>query len=406
VQPEPESRLDVLDVLRGVALVGMFLVHFSNAAAEGGPLDGWYQAAVGLFFEERFWAMFAILFGAGFAIQFRRAEARGERYLPKYLRRMAALAGFGFIAHGVLGFNVLLGYAIWGLALPLFRHWSTSMLVVALLISAASGNLYAISRTAYGVSVKGANVFQAEQRDAAERTRAFVEANNAAQDAEDFSTVLSARLERMPWFYAQWYSFLPVNTLTLFLLGLLGVRLGLFDRPGAHRPLIVGLTVFGAAAWAFEHWAPVDMARAQSVVTSEIIIARLAGGFGWVRGLWLTFTYMGIILLLVAANPAWLTRLAWFGWAGRTALTSYMLQIILLDVLFSNYALGVSVRPLAGAALAVALFLANVAFSRWWLARHPYGPLEWLWRSATYARWQPWTFTRVRPGVAGYPSPR
>ena len=150
--------------------------------------------------------------------------------------------------------------------------------------------------------------------------------------------------------------------------------------------------MFGAAAWAFENWAPVDMARAQSVVTSEMIIARLAGGFGWIRGLWLTFTYMGIILLLVAANPVWLTRLAWFGWAGRTALTSYMLQIILLDVLFSNYALGLSLRPLAGAALAVALFLTNVAFSRWWLARHPYGPLEWLWRSATYARWQPWTF--------------
>ena len=401
MQPQPESRLDVLDVLRGVALLGMFLVHFSNAAAEGGPLDGWYQAVVGLFFEERFWAMFAILFGAGFAIQFRRAEARGERYLPKYLRRMAALAGFGFIAHGVLGFNVLLGYAMWGLALPLFRRWSTSMLVVALVISAASGNLYAIGRTAYGVVVKGAEVFEAERRDAAERTRAFVEANNAAQDAEDFSTVLSARLERMPWFYAQWYSFLPVNTLTLFLLGLLGVRLGLFDRPGAHRPLIVGLAVFGAAAWAFEHWVPIDMARAQSVVTSDMIIARLAGGFGWIRGLWLTFTYMGIILLLVAANPAWLKRLAWFGWAGRTALTSYMLQIILLDLLFSNYALGVSLRPLAGAALAVALFLANVAFSRWWLARHPYGPLEWLWRSATYARWQPWTFTRVRLGAAG-----
>jgi uncharacterized protein len=392
VQPQPESRLDVLDVLRGVALVGMFLVHFSNAAAEGGTLDRWYQTAVGLFFEERFWAMFAILFGAGFAIQFRRAEARGERYLPKYLRRMAALAGFGFIAHGVFGFNVLLGYAIWGLALPLFRRWSTSMLVVALLLSAASGHFYAIGRTAYGVASKGAEAYQAERRDAAERTRAFVEANNTAQDAEQFSTVLRARLERMPWFYAQWYSFLPVNTLTLFLIGLLGVRLGVFDRPGAHRRLIAGLAVFGAASWAFEHWVPFDMAGAQSVVTSDMIRARLAGGFGWVRGLWLTFTYIGIILLVVAANPAWLKRLAWFGWAGRTALTSYMLQIIVLDVLFSNYALGVSVRPLAGAALAVALFLANVAFSKWWLLRHPYGPLEWLWRSATYARWQPWTF--------------
>ena len=44
----------------------------------------------------------------------------------------------------------------------------------------------------------------------------------------------------------------------------------------------------------------------------------------------------------------------------------------------------------ASAQVAVALFVVDVAFSRWWLASHPYGPLEWLWRSATYARWQRW----------------
>jgi uncharacterized protein len=40
--------------------------------------------------------------------------------------------------------------------------------------------------------------------------------------------------------------------------------------------------------------------------------------------------------------------------------------------------------------MAVALFVADALFSRWWLARHPYGPFEWLWRSITYARWQQW----------------
>jgi uncharacterized protein len=106
--------------------------------------------------------------------------------------------------------------------------------------------------------------------------------------------------------------------------------------------------------------------------------------------MWLTFTYMGIVLLLVARNPVWLKRLSFFGWAGRMALTNYMLQIVLLDLLFSKYAFGVSLRPIAGAGAAIALFLLDSAISRWWLTRHRYGPLEWLWRSATYARWQPW----------------
>src|SRR5689334_2559636 len=102
--PTSDTRLGVLDVLRGIALVGMFLVHFSDwAAPSKGWLDESYQNVVALFFEERFWAMFGMLFGVGFALQFARAEARGERYLPKYLRRMAALAGFGIVAHGVFG---------------------------------------------------------------------------------------------------------------------------------------------------------------------------------------------------------------------------------------------------------------------------------------------------------------
>ena len=74
--PADGRRLHVLDVLRGIALLGMFLVHFSNYATGGGWLDGIYEKIVLLFFEERFWAMFGILFGVGFAIQFRRADAR------------------------------------------------------------------------------------------------------------------------------------------------------------------------------------------------------------------------------------------------------------------------------------------------------------------------------------------
>src|SRR5262245_13221935 len=135
---ETDARLHVLDVLRGIALIGMFFVHFSDNAQGGGRADGVYQQIVELFFEERFWTMFAILFGIGFAIQFRRADARGEHYLPRYYRRMATLAVFGVIAHGIFGYNVLLGYAVWGCVLPLFRRLSTPALIGALVLSAMS----------------------------------------------------------------------------------------------------------------------------------------------------------------------------------------------------------------------------------------------------------------------------
>src|SRR5688572_19589440 len=387
------NRLHVLDVLRGIALLGMFLVHFSYYSSGDGWLGNAYEKIVTHFFEERFWAMFGILFGVGFAIQFRRAAAGGRAFLPKYLRRLAMLAVFGFIAHGVFGYNVLLGYAVWGLALPVVRKWSVTALVCALVPSATSGNLYSLARASYSVAVHGEDRTRDELRRVAAENRAFVNANEAAQESTDFRTVLAARLQRMPWFYAQWYSFLPVNTFTLFLIGVIGLRLGLFDGPERHRRLIVALMVFGIAAWLFATWWPQRVRVEGAPLVRKMLLSQLTAGFGLIRGMWLAFTYIGVVLLLVAHERAWLGRLAWFGWPGRTALTSYMSQIVLLDLTFAKYALGASVTPLGGLAAGLLLFLANVAFTRWWLRDHPYGPLEWLWRSATYARWQPWRIT-------------
>jgi uncharacterized protein len=385
------DRLHVLDVLRGIALLGMFLVHFHDYSSDGVGLAGVYQQAVRLLFEERFWAIFGMLFGVGFAIQFRRADARGERFVRKYLRRLLALAAFGFIAHAVFGFNVLLGYAIWGVPLLLVRKWSVPALVAAAVLSAASGNIYQVARTAYGVATIGEPAFRAEEQALAAGNRSFNEANREAQDATTYSTVFAARLRHMRWFYAQWFTFLPVNTFTLFLLGVLGLRLGLFERPDKHRRLIAALMLFGAASWAVSRWLlPAPPAEIGPPLVPNLVVARLEGGFGLVRELWLAFTYVGLVLLLVARDPVWLRRLAAFGWTGRMALTNYMIQISILDLAFSKYALGLSLTPLVGLLAALALFLADAALSRWWLERFRYGPLEWLWRSITLGRRQPW----------------
>jgi uncharacterized membrane protein YeiB len=93
----------------------MFLVHFNDNAAHVEAASGLttiYQRTVSLFFEERFWTMFAILFGVGFAVQLRRAGARGRSFESFYLRRLAGLAAIGFIAHAV-GFRLRARLAVW-----------------------------------------------------------------------------------------------------------------------------------------------------------------------------------------------------------------------------------------------------------------------------------------------------
>lgn len=387
----PTGRLAVLDVLRGVALLGMFLVHFSMYASDGGAMDRLYQRAVALLMEERFWALFAMLFGAGFAIQARRAEQRGGSFVPTYLRRLTALAGFGFFTHAVFGFNVLLSYAVWGLPLLVMRRWSVRALFVALILSAISFNIYSIGGAAYGVATRGEQSYREARQAKVQENRAFNETNRAERESSSYPTVFAAQLRHMRWFYAQPFSFLPANTFAMILLGVLAVRLGLFDAPERHRRMIAGLMGFGAISWAVSLWVySLPPAGPDGPFLRNLIAQRSLSGFGLIRPTWLAFTYMGLVLLLVARNRAWLGRLAVFGWTGRMALTNYVVQIAVLELLFANYALGVSVTPLVGLLLALALFLGDAWLSRWWLARFRYGPLEWLWRSITYARWQSW----------------
>jgi uncharacterized protein len=83
-----------------------------------------------------------------------------------------------------------------------------------------------------------------------------------------------------------------------------------------------------------------------------------------------------------------MARLAAVGHAGRLALTNYMLQAILLDMLASAYGAGLKLRPFVYAPAAVALFAVEARLSTLWLDRYRLGPLEWIWRMVTYWQWQ------------------
>jgi len=396
------DRLHVLDVLRGIALIGMFFVHFSMMSTGGTSADEVYQNIVALFFEERFWTMFAILFGVGFAIQLRRADARGDSFVPKYLRRIGMLAIFGFVAEAFFGFNVLLTYAVWGLPLLLVRRWSVKQLVVAAVICAVSWNVYAIAKAGYLVATRGEQEAKATLDATAKKNQAHYQAFEKAKDATSYKTVLATRIDHMKWFYAQPFSFLPVNSFMLFLLGFIALRLGLFDEPEKHRRLIATLAIVGTVLWAVQAFVfPKLPMHTTGPIVRTIMLNRLQYGFGLVRDMWLAFAYMGVVLLLVARNRDWLRRLAPLGWTGRMALTNYMIQVMILDFTFSKYALGLEVRPLVGLTMAIGLFAVDALFSRWWLARFRYGPLEWLWRSATYARWQPLRVASPEQQVGG-----
>jgi uncharacterized protein len=400
------DRVVVLDILRGIALIGMFLVHFNYyeatpLGAEPGRLAAFMETFLGLFIEERFWSIFAMLFGVGFAVQLRRAEARGEPFVGRYFRRLAALAVFGFIAEGVFGYNVLLGYALWGVPLLLVRKWPVKALLVLLVLCASSRQIYSAGKMAWAARTPNGIVELKAANQA--RLRTFMATRDSVRKVEqsqNWGTVIAARVGFMPKFHWQWNRF-PNADLMLFLLGLIGWKLGLFTRPEARKRLIVGLMIFGAVSSALYFAFPLGGPPPQEPNPHWPLLSTIAAmfrtsGFGLVRPELLAFTYMGTVLLLVAHNRAWLQRLSFFGSAGRMALTNYMMQVILLDTLFTPHGFGLKIpAPLVWPG-AIALFAAQVYLSRWWLARFRIGPLEWIWRSVTYWKVQPLRIERPR----------
>src|SRR5687768_13960459 len=231
--PRPLERVEVLDILRGIALVGMFFIHFNYYEAtpqgvEPGRLAAFIEQFLGLFIEERFYSIFGMLFGVGFAVQLTRAEARGEPFVARYLRRLAALAVFGFIAEGVFGYNVLLGYAMWGLPLLLVRKWPVKALLVLLVLCASSSQIYRVAKMAV-VARQPNEIVELRAANRAQLT-AFMATRDSIQKLEQstsWGTVIAARVGFMPKFHYQWNRF-PSGSFILFLLGMIGWKLGLF----------------------------------------------------------------------------------------------------------------------------------------------------------------------------------
>ncbi|MDT8440020.1 MAG: DUF418 domain-containing protein, partial [Wenzhouxiangellaceae bacterium] len=114
--------------------------------------------------------------------------------------------------------------------------------------------------------------------------------------------------------------------------------------------------------------------------------------------------YVSTIVLLWQ-RPAWQERLAPLAPVGRMALTNYLLQSVAGTLVFYGYGLGLINRigPTTGFLLSLGFFLLQVRFSRWWLARFRFGPAEWLWRTLTYGRRQPWRRGQTAAGLRPLP---
>lgn len=387
------DRITVMDILRGAALFGILLM---NIEAFTGPLDlsftgvdpHWHgidylaDALVYVFVQGKFFLLFSLLFGAGFAVMAQRAQGAGRDFTPIYLRRSVALLLIG-ACHALLVWSgdILLVYALLSFLLLGTRRWPLSML------PAMGALVYAF---AVGLSLLFALLVWAAARggsplDSAGSMRAAQEVIEAQRLAYGQGSWAQANVQRLADLRHMIGGILITGPeiFGMFLIGAWFARSGALADPMRFAPLYarlrwiampVGVVLMLASA----AWHPY-LAPGEFTVQTGLSYALAA-----VASLLMALGYLGWI---VHARHA----LGWLAAPGRMALTHYLLQSLLCTWLFFGYGLGLFEQlPRAWQLVfAVALFALQVGISHLWLARFGHGPMEWLWRAMTYLQWPP-----------------
>jgi uncharacterized protein len=392
---QPEERIVVLDVLRGFALLGILVVNLPGAAASGyawaaglDPFPAWWDKTaewiVNTFFAGKFNSIFSFLFGLGFTIQLTRAADRNANVTSVYLRRMGILFAIG-VAHSLLVWDgdVLHMYALLGLVLLAIRGVSDKTVGVLILLALLLPGM----RSAYAAVTQEPWPIARESMPAryAEETRIYQSGTYAQQvqhryrqTAEIYGFITQLRGAVM------FYSSLLLTMLFGFYVGRRRIIQDLSHHAVWIRKMMVWCLVAGLAAAA--GGATIFLLLEPTGRSS--MLGFLGGQLHAIQRPLLCLFYVAGIALLFMKSERCRKLFAPLATVGRMPLTNYLAQSVMFTTLFYSWGFGLYGRfgPAACLALTAVIFTIQVLYSRWWLERFRFGPLEWIWRGATYGR--------------------
>jgi uncharacterized protein len=382
------QRFELIDILRGYALFGIFLVHIMGnyagwtpdkhtALSLFRPLDTPLQYLNYMLAQNTFRPLFSFLFGLSFYLQLQKAQRTGVPFAGSFLRKLAVLLLFGLVHVLLFWGDILRWYAVAGLFLLLLHGLRTRVLFglgVALMVLAPLGaevlGLFSAPRG-------GANMDWAWLAFTKTSVPKAFEANLA---------IAVGVVKNVP----QITSFV-LALIGCFLLGVCAGRLQIFGqalqywkyfKKGFWLSLLLGV---GAGVAAFGLLWLKNRAHVPDVVYTDLLIACL---FQLNKSAMFVFHVCAVVC---AYHNAYARRfIRWLVFPGRMTLTNYMMQSVIGVSLFYGVGLGLigKLAPSVTIPLAVALFAGQALFSRWWLSRYKAGPLEQLWRNLTQSQRQ------------------
>ena len=403
------DRILTLDIVRGVAVMGILTMNiaafampfpaYANPAAYGGDsgLDLVSWAFNYLIFDGKMRGLFSILFGASTLLVIERATASGRGGGKAHYARMLVLLLFGLVHFYFIWFGDILAlYALCGMLLYFFRNKSPKSLIrwaVALLsLSVIYFGLVAVAGSMAGSPdlppPAASGVMEARQAIDSElgATSKKIPADLKLYRS-DYATIVDSRLNgRTLEPFLSFFSF-GFETLGLMFIGMALFKSGFLTgqwAPARYRSwatwcALVSLPALAALAW-WQASSGFDSVRVFAAFLALSVPFDILMAIAWAA--------LIILWVKVGPMPDLKTRVAA---TGRMAFTNYLATSIVMTSIFYGYGLGLFGEiSRAGLWLFVlGMWGLMLLWSKPWLDRFQYGPLEWLWRSLSRMQLQP-----------------
>jgi len=378
-------RLELVDALRGSALMGILLLHSIEhwdfmrypekpaawlAAINKAVFDGGY-----FLFGGKSYAVFALMFGVSFFFMFESWSRRGVNFHGRFLWRLAVLAVFGYVNGIVYCGDFLLVIAMLGVPMVFLHRLNNRVLVwISILLVLQLPTLWQVGRATFETGYQMPRPYhwgvygQLGKVYAADSLWNFIRTNMSL-----------GQLSRLSWTYETGRY---TQMMGLFVAGLLMARSGvLFDamrcRRLALRAVFLGAVGFGILyplKLQLDSWKQAGMSHyvLNNLLSSYCNLSQLAV---WVGGFILIYQW--------TRGRAVLRVLAPFG---RMSLSNYVMQGLIGVPLFYGFGLALYrwLGPFYSVLIGFAMLGGQIAFSHFWMKRFSYGPLEWLWRALTF----------------------
>ena len=421
------QRLKLIDALRGVALLGILLMNipgfsmpqYSSEAYRSDPsnVNFWVSAVISVFFEGKMRALFGMIFGAGIVLFVTKKEQAGVPVTLLFYRRMFWLVVFGLIhAHLILWIgDILYLYGICGMLVYLLRNVKPIYLVMAVplvaIVDFSAGTLFynhiRTQRIAYvdakHAETEGKSLTEAQTKalaDWRELEKSLIPNREDAKDntrkmKSDYATVAGYLRPLALKFQTIFLAMEIWDSVALMLLGIALYRWGFLSGQWSNasywKMLAVGYGIgLPLVTYSFYHHYLYNPTHEASLLRMEQVPIEWTGLIYPFQRILLVLAHASAIILMYKANlfPILFRSLIA---VGQMAFTNYIMHSVICTLFFFGYGLNYygEFQYYQIYFVVFAIWILQLILSPIWLHYFLFGPLEWLWRSLTYWKIQP-----------------